>query len=372
MTITTRAAVLTECPGQLELVAIDIDSPARGEVQVRTYAAGLCHSDLHFMQGKYRPPLPIVLGHEVAGIVEEVGPGVTYLQPGDHVAGCLSVFCGECEFCVTGRPHLCGSSQTRRPPDATPRLRLDGEAVQQGGQLGGFAERVLVHEHALVKIDHAMPLDRAAVLGCAVMTGVGAVTHTARVPAGATVAVIGCGGVGLNVVQGAVLAGAARVIAIDQRASKLELARQFGATDTVDASQSEVVDAVRDLTAGGVEFAFEAVGLAATAEQAFSMLRRGGTATVIGLIPDGERVCLDASAFWMAEKKIQGSTLGSNRFRYDLPRLVDLYLQGRLNLDTLISARISLDQINAGFDALARGDVARSVVIYADQPKDQS
>jgi S-(hydroxymethyl)glutathione dehydrogenase/alcohol dehydrogenase len=364
MPISSRAAVLTECPGELKPATIEIDAPAAGEALVRTAAAGLCHSDLHFMQGKYRPPLPIVLGHEIAGVVERVGPGVSYLQPGDHVVGCLSVFCGECDFCVTGRPYLCSSSSTRRPPGAPPRLQLDGQLVHQGGQLGGFAEALLVHERALVKVGRAMPLDRAAVLGCAVMTGVGAVFRTARVRPGAVVAVIGCGGIGLNVIQGAILAGASRVIAVDQRAAKLDLARRFGATDIVDAAQADPVETVRDLTGGGVEYSFEAVGLAVTAEQSFMMLARGGTATVIGLIPHGKRVCLDASAFWTAEKRIQGSTLGSNRFRYDLPRLADLYLQGRLNLDDLVSSRIGLDDVNAGFTALAGGDVARSVIVY--------
>jgi S-(hydroxymethyl)glutathione dehydrogenase/alcohol dehydrogenase len=364
MTTTISAAVLTDCPGDLKAVTLEVDAPAASEVLVRTAAAGLCHSDLHFMQGKYRPPLPIVLGHEIAGIVEQVGSGVSYLSPGDHVAGCLSVFCGECAFCVTGRPYLCTSTSTRRPASGPSRLRLDGAPVHQGGQIGGFAEALLVHEHALVKIDKAMPLDRAAVLGCAVMTGVGAVFRTAQVQPGATVAVIGCGGIGLNVIQGAALAGASRVIAIDQRPAKLDLARRFGATDLLDASQLDPVAAVRELTGGGVEYSFEAIGLTATAEQSFAMLARGGTATVIGLIPGGQRVSLDASEFWMAEKRIQGSTLGSNRFRYDLPRLVDLYLQGRLNLDELVSSRISLDDINAGFAALEAGDVARSVVVY--------
>jgi S-(hydroxymethyl)glutathione dehydrogenase / alcohol dehydrogenase len=364
MTISVSAALLTDCPGDLAPATLELDSPAAGEVLVRTAAAGLCHSDLHFMQGKYKPPLPIVLGHEIAGVVEQVGPGVSYLKPGDHVAGCLSVFCGECDFCVTGRPYLCTSASTRRAPDGPPRLRLGGQPVHQGGQLGGFAEALLVHEHALVKIDPAMPLDRAAVLGCAVMTGVGAVFRTARVRPGATVAVIGCGGIGLNVIQGAVLAGASRVIAVDQRAAKLDLAKRFGATDVLDASQQDAVAGVKELTGGGVEYSFEAIGLAVTAEQSFDMLGRGGTATVIGLIPAGERVSLDASAFWTAEKRIQGSTLGSNRFRYDLPRLVDMYLQGRLNLDDLVSSRITLADINSGFAALAAGEVARSVVVY--------
>jgi len=361
---TVRAAVLHESPGWLDISAITLDTPARHEVVVRTAAAGLCHSDLHYLEGKYIPKLPVVVGHESAGVVEAVGDGVTYVQPGDHVITCLSVFCGECSYCVTGRPHLCSSADVRRGPEMAPRLTEDGTALGAVGQLGSFAEAMLVHEHALVKIDPAMPLDRAALLGCGTITGVGAVFSTAKVPPGSTVAVIGCGGVGLNVIQGAVLAGASRVIAVDMRESKLEMARRFGATDTVDASNVDAVHAVIELTKGGVEYSFEAIGLSATAEQSFAMLARGGTATVIGLIPDGEHISIPGSALWMGEKRIQGSTMGSNRFRHDIPRLVDMYLQGRLNLDDLVSARISLDQVNDGFRALQGGEVARSVIVF--------
>jgi S-(hydroxymethyl)glutathione dehydrogenase/alcohol dehydrogenase len=223
---------------------------------------------------------------------------------------------------------------------------------------------MLVHEHALVKISPEMPLDRAAVLGCATVTGVGAVINTAKVPAGSTVAVLGCGGVGLNVIQGAALAGASRVIAVDLLAPKLEMARRFGATDIIDASQGDPVEAVRELTRGGVEYSFEAIGLVATAEQAFAMLAAGGTATVIGLIPAGQRVSVPASDLWVAEKRLQGSSMGSNRFRYDIPRLIDLYLQGRLNLDDLISTRIGLDEVNDGFRALEAGAVARGLIKF--------
>ena len=225
-----RAAVLRDSPGWLEIEEIDIDLPRSNEVLVRNAAAGLCHSDLHFMEGKYQPQLPLVVGHEVAGIVEAVGSDVDYLKPGDHVVGCLSVFCGECTYCVTGRPYLCRSPKVRRSPGSKPRLSSDGVELYQNGQLGGFAEAMLVHEHALVKVDPEMPLDRAALLGCGTVTGVGAVINTAKVHPGSTVAVIGCGGVGLNVVQGAAIAGAAQIIAIDLVESKLDLARRFGAT----------------------------------------------------------------------------------------------------------------------------------------------
>ncbi|MEU6701893.1 Zn-dependent alcohol dehydrogenase [Pseudonocardia sp. NPDC046786] len=362
--VTARAAILRECPGSLKIEDVDFVDPGPNEVLVRTVASGLCHSDLHWMQGKYVPPLPIILGHEAAGVVEAVGSGVTYLKPGDHVVGCLSVFCGECDYCVTGRPHLCREPSVRVGPADPPRVQTVAGGVQQGGQLGAFAEAMVVHEHALVKIRPDMPLEQAALLGCATITGVGAVINTAKVPAGATVAVIGAGGVGLNVIQGAALAGASRVIAVDLLESKLELATRFGATDVVDASNCDAVETVKDLTGGGVEYAFEAIGLTVTAEQSFAMLTRGGTATVIGLIPAGQNVSLPASDLWMAEKRLQGSSMGSNSFRYDIPRLVDLYLQGRLNLDDLVSKRIGLDEVNDGFAALERGSVARSLIVF--------
>ncbi|HZT66803.1 MAG TPA: Zn-dependent alcohol dehydrogenase [Acidimicrobiales bacterium] len=358
-----RAAVLRQCPGWLEVSDIDVDKPGRREVLIRTAAAGLCHSDLHFIEGKYPAQTPLVLGHESAGIVQAVGDDVAYVAPGDHVITCLSVFCGHCEYCLSGRPALCQSPEVRRSRGEGPRLSEGGIALGQFANLGSFAEEMLVHEHAVVKVSPDIPLDRAALIGCGVTTGLGAVFNTARVPAGATVAVIGCGGIGLNCVQGAYLAGASRIIAVDRLAPKLEMARAFGATDVVDASAGDPVAQVLELTAGGVEYAFEAIGLAVVAEQAFNMLRRGGTATVIGMIPPGEMVKLPGVAF-LGEKKIQGSTMGSNRFRVDMPRYVELYLQGRLKLDELVSARISLDEVNDGFRSLQGGETARSVIVF--------
>lgn len=360
---TMRAAVLRQCPGMLEITDVQVDLPGPREVLVRTAAAGLCHSDLHFLEGKYSAQVPVVMGHESAGIVEAVGEGVTYVRPGDTVITCLSVFCGACEYCLTGRPYLCQSPDVRRGPEDRPRLSEDRVRVNQFASLGSFAETMLVHEHALVKITPDMPLDRAALIGCGVTTGLGAVFNTAQVPAGASVAVIGCGGIGLSCVQGAYLAGAARIVAVDLVGSKLELARRLGATDTVDASEGDAVKQVQELTGGGVEYAFEAIGLAAAAEQAFNMLRRGGLATVIGMIPPGQAVQLPGTAF-LQSKRIGGSTMGSNRFRVDMPRYVDLYLQGRLKLDEMVSARIKLDEINDGFAALQRADTARSVVVF--------
>ncbi len=358
-----RAAVLRECPGWLEVTDVQVDTPEPREVLVRTAAAGLCHSDLHFMEGKYPPITPVVMGHESAGVVEAVGSDVTYVQPGDHVVTCLSAFCGECEFCLTGRPQLCQAPELRRLPEQKPRLSTDGTALGQFAGLASFAELLLVHERAVVKVTPEIPLDRAALIGCGVTTGLGAVFNTARVAPGATVAVIGCGGIGLNCVQGARLAGASRIIAIDLVDAKLEMALDFGATDIVDASKGDPVATVVEMTSGGVEYAFEAIGLATTAEQAFNVLRRGGTATVIGMIPPDQMVQLPGPAF-LTEKRIQGSAMGSNRFRLDVGRYVDLYLQGRLKLDELVTARIRLEEVNEGFKAMQRGEVARSVVVF--------
>jgi S-(hydroxymethyl)glutathione dehydrogenase / alcohol dehydrogenase len=359
-----RAAVLNSIPGQLDIEDIDISTPGPREVLIKVAAAGLCHSDLHFMEGKYPYMTPAVLGHESAGVVEAVGDQVSYVQPGDHVITCLSVYCGNCEACLTGHLSICANSRsTDRGPDDEPRLSRDGTPVAQFLKMSSFAEHMLVHEHGVVKIRDDMPLDRAALIGCGVTTGLGAVFNTAKVEPGSTVAVIGCGGIGLNAIQGARIAGAGRIIAVDMLDNKLEMATEFGATDVVNASETDPVKAVAQLTGGGVHYAFEAIGLKVAAEQAFGMLRAGGTATVIGMIPIGQNVELPGVAF-LSEKKIQGSAMGSNRFRVDMPRYVDLYLDGRLKLDELVSARISLDEINDGFENMKAGSVARSVVMF--------
>ena len=305
----------------------------------------------------------MVLGHESAGIVEQVGSDVTYVKPGDHVITCLSVFCGHCEQCLTGHMSLCASAEVRRPADEPPRLAHNNAIVNQFANLSSFAEQMLIHEHALVKIREDMPLDRAALIGCAVTTGVGSVFHTAAVAPGSTVAVIGCGGVGLSCINGAAIAGAARIIAIDMVDSKLQMAKDFGATDVVNGRNGDAVEQVMELTKGGVQYAFEAIGLKQTAEDAFRMLRAGGTATIIGMIPVGVKIELMGSAF-LQEKKIQGSMMGSNRFRVDMPRFIDFYLQGKLHLDQMISKRIKLEQINDAFADMKSGAVARSVIVF--------
>lgn len=359
-----KAAVLVEANEPLSIENVEIEKPKRREVLLRTAFAGLCHSDLHFIEGLYSYfPLPVVLGHEAAAVVEAVGEDVTYVKPGDHVITCLSVFCGECPQCMTGHPNLCENTEVKLMPGAARRLRWKGAVLNQAFNLSAFAEQMLVHEHAVVKIRDDIPLDRGALVGCGVMTGVGAVFHAAKVEPGSTVAVIGCGGIGLSAVNGAALAGASRIIAIDTVPSKLELAKKMGATDTINASNADPVEAVRDMTGGGVPYSFEAIGTKTTAEQSFAMLRPGGTATIIGMIPFGTKIELHGADF-LRDRKIQGTSMGGNRFRVDMPRLLDLWEQGRLKLDHLISGRIKLAEINEGFARLKSGAPVRQLIDF--------
>lgn len=358
-----RAAVLTEVNKPLEIQTLDVDAPRAHEVLIRTATAGVCHSDMHFQEGKYPCACPTVLGHEAAGVVEAVGEDVRYVAPGDHVITCVSMACGDCRHCFRGKPHLCAHEGLTRAPGDTPRLSRDGAPVHQFSELSCYAEQMLVHEKAVVKITKELPLDRAALLGCSVVTGVGAVQNTAKVGPGDVVAIVGCGGIGLNAIQGARLAGAERIIAVDRIADKLQLARTFGATDTVDASGGDAVAQIVELTGGGVDHAIEAVGLKQTAEDCFNMLTSGGTATVIGMIPVGTTIELQGVAL-LAERRIQGSVMGSTRFRLDMPMYASLYLQGRLKLDELVSRTLTLDEINDGFESLRRGDVARSIINF--------
>ncbi len=357
-----KAAVFHGPNQPLTIEQVDIDKPQAHEVLVRTVASGVCHSDLHFVDGYYSIPAPAVLGHEAAGIVEAVGDQVTYVKPGDHVILCLSVYCGECEYCLTGRTHLCQSRPTRARTER-PRLMWQGQPVTQFANLSSYAEQMLVHEHSVVKIREDMPLDRAALIGCGVTTGLGAVLNTAKIEPGSTVAVFGCGGVGLAAVQGARIAGARMIIAVDVYEHKLSLARELGATHSVDASSRDPVEAIREMTGGGVDYSFEAIGLKKAAEQCFDCLRPGGTATIIGMIPMGQKVELDGYMF-LREKKIQGSSMGSNRFRVDMPRYIDFYMQGRLRLDEMITRRGRLEDVNDAFRAMKAGEVARTVLMF--------
>ncbi len=359
-----KAAVLREVNVPLEVEEVQVDTPGPREVLIRTGASGVCHSDLHYVEGSYSIAKPAILGHEAAGIVEAVGEQVYYLKPGDTVIMCLSVFCGHCEFCLRGQPVLCTRTDVVRSADQPPRLRKDGEGITQMAQLGSYAELMLVHENACVKVREDVPMDRLALIGCGATTGLGAVLNTAAVEPGSTVCVVGCGGVGLNCIQGAALAGALRIIAVDTVETKLTMAREFGATDVIDASSGDVVERIRDLTDDGVDYSFEAIGLKQTAEQCYQMLRPGGTATVIGMIPEGTMIEIDAGGFLRRERKLQGSSMGSNRFRTDMPRYVEFYLQGRLKLDELVSQHMKLEQINEAFADMKGGNVARSVILF--------
>ncbi len=358
-----KAAVLHAPNQPMTIENIDIRKPWRGEVLVRTVASGVCHSDLHFIDGLWPTPLPVVLGHESAGVVEEVGDGVTYVKAGDHVVLSFAPFCGNCRDCVSGRPQLCTNPAARFPAGraAPPRLTWNNAPVNQFANMASFAEYMVVPEGGVVKVPEEMPLDRAALVGCSVMTGIGAVINTAKVTEGETVAVIGTGGVGLNVIQGAVLASAGKIIAIDVLDNKLEYAKTMGATHTINASAEDPVRAVQDLTGAGVDFAFEAIGVPAAATQAFNMVRRGGTAVVVGMMPFTSTIEVPGAAF-LSEKKLIGSYYGSTRFRIDMPRLCEWYLQGKIKLDELVTRRYDLSEINEAFDAMKRGEVARSIM----------
>jgi len=359
-----KAAVFHAANQPLTIEDVEIEKPKRREVLLRTAYAGLCHSDLHFMEGLYPYPTPAVLGHEGAAVVEAVGEDVTYVKPGDHVITCLSVFCGECEQCMTGHTNLCDNPEVKLLPGAARRLRWKGEVLHQAFQLSVFAEQMVVHEHAVVKINKEIPLDRAALVGCGVMTGVGAVFNAANVEPGSTVAVIGCGGIGLSAVNGAAIAGAERIIAIDTNSSKLEKAKEMGATHTINASNVDPVAAVKDMTEGkGVPYSFEAIGLKVTAEQSFAMLRPGGVATIIGMVPFGTKIELHGADF-LRDRKIQGTSMGGNRFRVDMPRLLELWRQGRLKLDTLLSGQVKLNEINEGFAMLKSGAPVRNLINF--------
>ena len=358
-----KAALFHGVHQPLVIEDVEIGEPMAREIIVRTVASGVCHSDLHFIEGLWPFPPPAVLGHEAAGIVEDVGDQVTYVKPGDHVIACLSVFCGHCEQCLTGHPNRCSNPETRRGRNDPPRLSQNGNPVNQFINISSFAEKMLLHENAVVKIREDMPLESAALIGCGVMTGVGAALNTAKVEPGSTVAVFGAGGVGLAALQGARIAGARQIIAVDVVESKLATARELGATHSVDASSGDPVAKIREMTNGGVDYSFEAIGLKTAAAQAFECLNVGGTATVIGMIPIGEKVEIDAKLL-LSERKLQGSIMGSNRFRVDMPRYIDFYLQGRLKLDEMITRKGRLDDVNEAFRAMKAGEVARTVLTF--------
>ncbi len=358
-----KAAVLHAPKAELAIEEVSVAKPGPREVLIRTVACGACHSDLHFVDGAYPTPMPAIPGHEAAGVVEAVGSDVTAIRPGDHVVTCFSAFCGRCEFCLSGRMSLCVDPSTKRRKTEEPRLSLGGTPVHQLLNVAGYAEQLLVHENAAVAIDRDMPLDRAALMGCAVVTGAGSVFNTAGVRPGEDVAVIGCGGIGLAAINAARIAGARRIIAIDPVPAKRALAEQIGATESFDAGEEMLKEKVIELTKGGVHHAIEAVGRISAGELALSLLRRGGSATIVGMMPLREKLSMSAMDL-LAEKKLQGCLMGSNRFPIDIPRLVDFYLAGRLDLDSVIAERIPLTDINGALGRLRTGEAARSIVIF--------
>lgn len=362
--IKATAAVLQEVGADLTIEEIQLDDPMPNEVLVRTAACGVCHSDLHFMQGSIGGPTPTVPGHEPAGVVEAVGSDVSSVKVGDHVIACTSMFCGSCKQCMLGRTHLCSDRRyCMRPKDAPPRLSLDGVALKQFADLSGFSEMMLLHERAVVKIDDDIPLDRAALIGCAVTTGVGAALNTAQVSPGSSVVVFGCGGVGASVIQGARLAGARQIIAVDLLEHKLESARHFGATHTILPGEESVVRQIKALSGGGVDFAFDAVGNVDIAASCFYALAPRGKAVIVGAIPQGHKLTLDPGHLYV-EKTLTGSIMGSNRFHIDAPHYLELYRQGRLDLDAMIDVRRPLADIDAALADLESGAVTRSVIMF--------
>lgn len=359
-----RAAVVNTPGGGFVVEDVVLADPQPNELVVDVRASGLCHSDLSIAEKGMGFPMPALLGHEVAGEVVEIGANVSTARVGDRVVICMVAGCGNCRECRAARPYRCQrTASLERSPGEPPRVSIDNEPLMQFMGVGGFAERVLVHENLAIPIPDTISYDVACLLGCGVVTGAGAAINTAGIRPGNTVAVIGCGGVGLNTIQGAALAGASRVIAVDLHAEKLALARKFGATDVVNAAEVDAVEAVRDLTGGGVDFSFEVIGIQPTAEQAVRMLAVGGSALLIGVQPPGNRLDLDLfGEIILPQRRIVGVAMGSTSPHRDIPMFAELYQQGRFNLGDLVSERIGLDEIDRGYQLLADGAVARAVV----------
>jgi NDMA-dependent alcohol dehydrogenase len=363
-----RAVICRELNKPVVVERITVDSPKRGEVMVRLAACGVCHSDLSATNGTIALPPPLILGHEGAGEVVEVGEGVTGLAVGDHVVASFIYMCGKCRFCSLGRPVLCveqGKALTTLP-DGTLRTKdAQGKPLNIFSGCGVMAEYATVHVDNLVKIDPKIPLDRAALVGCAVTTGVGAVFNTARVRPGASVAVFGCGGVGLNVIQGAAIAGAERIVAVDTLETKLEMAKKFGATDVVLAKPGEdLTKALKKLTGGGADYAFECVGSGELAAAAYKAAGRGGMAVVVGVAKPGDSTSVRTMTLPFEEKTLTGSYFGSCVPRVDFPRMLGLYMQGKLKLDELITRRYSIDEAPQAFADLEAAKNARGVILF--------
>jgi S-(hydroxymethyl)glutathione dehydrogenase/alcohol dehydrogenase len=357
-----KALVLNALGHGFEFEDVDIAAPMGREVLVNVQAAGLCHTDLLFATHDI-VPTPAVLGHEVAGVVAEVGPEVGQFRVGDHVIGSLTQSCGACARCLSARSFQCQhpESTLRWPADA-PRLSRKGIPLFQGFGLGGFAERALIHENQLAAVPKELPFAQAALLCCGVVTGAGSVLNTARVSAGETVVIFGAGGVGLNAISGARIAGATRIIVIDIQSKRLEAAKRFGATDVIDSTKSEPVEAVRKLLRGGVDHVFDFVGLKAVAEQGLAMLGVGGGLYLVGVATPEVSIDLNIFDAIGGQKRVVGVNFGSTNFKRDIPMYAELYLQGRMNLDDLVSKTIALRDVNEGYAALKNGSLNRVVV----------
>jgi S-(hydroxymethyl)glutathione dehydrogenase/alcohol dehydrogenase len=365
---TSKAVVYREGNDSVVVEEIEVRSPKRDQVLVRMAACGVCHSDLSATNGTIPIPPPLVLGHEGAGVVEEVGEGVADLAVGDHVVTVFVSMCGKCRYCVTGRPAICDQAAktvATLPDGSVPTYDQDGQPLNVFTGCGVMSEYATLHVDSVVRIDETVPLDKAALIGCGVMTGVGAVFNTAGVEPGSTTVVFGAGGVGLNAVQACALAGATMIVAVDTMDEKLELARQFGATHTVNAAGEEnVVRTLRKLTGGGADYAFECVGSGVVAAQAYGATRKGGTAVVVGVAPPGDQTSISTSSLTFGEKTLTGSYFGSARPREDFPRLLGLYRAGRLKLDELITKTYTIDEAPQAFVDLVEGKNARGVVVF--------
>ncbi|ANY23570.1 Zn-dependent alcohol dehydrogenase [Gordonia terrae] len=359
--MTTRAAVLTEVGRPLHLTDIHVDDPEPHEVRVAVTHVGLCHSDLHYMTGTVESEMPVVVGHEVAGVVESVGSAVTDLEPGDRVTGALTPSCGQCANCNAGRSTQCQrQAEIRRRPRPAYSLP-DGTPVARLGDVGAFSEHILLRANAAVKLPDDVPTRVGCLLSCCIVTGVGAVFRGAQVRPGSTVAVIGCGGVGSAIIQGARLAGASAIVGIDLDDARLKAAHQYGATHTVNGA-GDVRAEIAELLGDGVDYAFEAVGSARTAATALAIARATGTACLVGIAPDGTDVPVPAADFFFSEKRLIGSYMGSGQAREDIGQFARLYQQGRLLLDEMVTDVIGFEAINEGFEAMKSGDVTRIVV----------
>jgi len=364
-----KAAILFEVGQKLEIREVEVEAPKYGEVLIKMAVGGVCHSDLHVMTGHLTAPVPAILGHEGSGVVAEVGAGVTSLKPGDHVIPMWRLSCGVCEYCSGSRPALCASGtqirMTGRLLDGTTRFKFEGREIKHFAGVSSFSEYSVIPERAVLKIPNDFPLDKAALLGCGVITGVGAVFNAARVKPGSSVAVFGTGGVGVNVIQGAAIAGAEIIIAVDILPSKLEFAKRFGATHTINAKETKPVEAVRALTGGrGVDYSFEVIGLPETIRQAYDSLSKRGMAVAVGVAPMTTEVSVPIMSLVYEERILTGSVYGSSRPWIDIPILINLYRAGKLKLDELLTRQYPFAQINEAYAALERGEVLRSVVTF--------